>query len=155
MPTFTEPAAASSLSPQTSRQLVLIGAVASIVLIAVGAWQKNFNAFFGSAALVAAIVLIHLQHRRAQVSREISVSEEGVQVGDRSFTREELAGFWLWETPEGTEVTLETPKPAFLPTAFLFPGTVDEARGVFSLYLSELEPRRSAGQSPVDRFLKL
>lgn len=155
MPTFTEPATASTLSPRASRQLVLFGSIASIILIAVGVWQKSVNAYFGAAVLVTAIVLIHLQHRRSQVSREITVNEEGVHIGDRSYSKADLAGFWLWDTEEGTEVNLETPKPAFFPTSFLFPGTSDEARSVFSLYLSELEPRRTAGQNPVDRFLKL
>lgn len=155
MPTFTEPPAASSLSPLASRQLVLFGALASLALLVVGVWQRSFNAFLGAAVLIAAIVLIYLQHRHDKEGRTISVDAEGIQVGDKAYALTELAGFWLWEGDGGTEVTLETPKPAFFPTVFLYPGELSEARALFSMYLSELEPRRTAGQNPVDRFLKL
>jgi hypothetical protein len=98
------------------------------------------HSYFFIAFVALALVVILLYGRRPPREYRFALAKEGIYVGETLYRFSELKSFWIFETAEPPELSLETSKLLHpylrLPLGGLHP---DKVRSVLSEFLPEQE----------------
>lgn len=132
-----------------------LGATA-ILLIVIGVLTHDINYYLGAGVLISAIFALVAQIRKPGASLDIAITNAGVAIGNKTYSLDDISGFWLNSASQYIAINLELKKRTALPITFLYPtDNASEARNLLLEILPELEPRQSDITDGLSRWIRL
>jgi hypothetical protein len=140
---WTEPQLPKSLVKDKRNLFLGIGGLLIIgLLIIMGYWQKNNNYYFGAIVFLVAAFSLYIQYYLPHKPMDIVITNLHLQVGRKTYSYTDLAGFWYQEEFGYILVNIEPKKASITTISFLYPSSdKQEVRNLFLKVIPEVEPR--------------
>ena len=144
----------AAFNPAQRQTLLAVLLSGTLIMIGLGIAFHELN-FYLAAVVFLTIGASIAAQRTNEEEIQISLREDELQVGSKTYPIAELAGFWLEETDSQLMIHIES-RRSVLPISLSYRNRdANEARTNFTEVLSELEPREKTLNDKIAEWLKL
>jgi hypothetical protein len=135
--------------------LTLLTVGSASLLVSLGIQGYGGEYYLAAVAFSILGLATLMQSRRPSQPLTVSVTNQQIIVGRKSYPLESLAGFWM-STGKQLVINLEQKSPSMFPISFSYPDQAQaEARAIFSGVLPEIEARSPTVLDQIARYFEL